>query len=518
MGYNSRIIQQYNEVIKMKKFSVYVLTLTMSLMLILTSTMVDAKSRSFGGRSSFSSSRSASRSISISKPSSSSSKSSSSSSSSSSSTSAPIKVDRKTVLSSLGKKGATGEQAGLLFKDFQKKSQPINPRAKLNTADIEKVFTPSYRQGRRSEYYNGYTPSPSPHYREITYANQSSGYGIWDYMMFSSILDNVGDRQMYYHHQSDPSFQDWRRDANAACAAGDTDVCEKLKDLDREMAEYKSKGVQPNSNYITPGIDPDIYEANNIDITKLPEIKLCTGAMGSDYSRYASNLSKVTKLKVKTVPTNGSADALAKLATGECDLGFTQTDLLPVTGLNNVINLSQLEVGLLVCPKDANYKTFGDLTADTKVYIGSDQTGSQFTADKLRSVVPTFANVQLNTEHTVLEAVGIMTATKKDCLFAVSTPDFSAFKELDKNGNFVAVPLNDNQFKDSKPTYTRVVVDKKHYTNLTQSEYVGWDTEDGTNTIGVSTSLVAPQNWVDQNRQVYDILLLERVNLQASLH
>ena len=515
----------------MRKFSTYTLTSILMIMLMSVSLSAEAKkSGGFGGRSSFSSSSSRSVSIGGSKPSSSNfggNKPISNNTNrnvsvdrkvSASTPIQPIKVDRNTALSSLGKKGATGDQAGLLFKDFQRKSQPINPKAKLNTADVEKVFTPQYRQSRKQDYYSGYNPSPASHYRENVHVNHSSGYGMWDYMMFDAMLDNVGDRQMYYHHQNDQAFRDWRTDANAACVAGDTDVCDKLKDLDREMAEYKATGIQPKADYITPGIDPDIYETNNIDPSKLPEIKLCTGSMGSDYNRYASELTKVTKLKVKTIATNGSADAIAKLATGECDLGFTQDDLLPVAGLNKIVSLTQLEVGMMICPKSAGYKSFEDLKGDTTVYIGSDQTGSQFTANKLRDVVPSLSRVHLNTEHSVMEAVGLMTANKKDCLFAVSTPELPAFKELDKNGNFVAVPLMDKEFKGGKPTYTRVVVDKGHYKNLTQSDYIGWGEENGTDTIGVPTSLIAPQNWVDQNKQLYDLLLMERVNLQASLH
>ena len=516
----------------MRKFSTYALTSILMIMLMSVSLSVEAKKGGgFGGKSSFSS---PSRSISIggSKPSTSRNLFSSGNTtqinqrnisvdrkvSGATTPIQPIKVDRNTALSSLGKKGATGDQAGLLFKDFQRKSQPINPKAKLNTADVEKVFTPQYRQNRRQEYYSGYNPSPASHYREVVHVNHSGGYGMWDYMMFDAILDNVGDRQMYYHHQNDQAFRDWRNDANAACAAGDTDVCDKLKDLDREMAEYKAKGIQQKSDYITPGIDPDIYETNNIDPTKLPEIKLCTGSLGSDYNRYANELTKVTKLKVKTIATNGSADAIAKLATGECDLGFTQDDLLPVTGLNKIVSLTQLEVGMMICPKDAKFNSFEDLKGDTTVYVGSDQTGSQFTANKLRDVVSSFSRVHLNTDHSVMEAVGLMTANKKDCLFAVSTPDLPAFKELDKSGNFVAVPLMDKEFKGGKPTYTRVVVDKGHFKNLTQDQYIGWGEENGTDTIGVPTSLIAPQNWVDQNKQLYDLLLMERVNLQASLH
>jgi hypothetical protein len=259
----------------------------------------------------------------------------------------PIKVTRDNVLNNLGSKGAKGAAAGILYKDFQSRSTgPIKPDGKLNTADIDKVFSPSYRTSRRTDYYGSYRPSYSNHYRDTVYANHGGGYGIWDLMLFNSIMDNVGDRQMYYHHQNDPAFQDWRRDANAACTNGDKNVCVKLADLDREMAEYRNKGVQMNPSYITPGIDPDIYEANNIDPKTLPELKICTGSLGSDYNRFATTMVKVTKLKVKSIQTNGSVDNIAKLASGECDLGFVQDDLVNTPNLKKIFTIRSWSTAL----------------------------------------------------------------------------------------------------------------------------------------------------------------------------
>lgn len=525
----------------MKK--IYTILATMFITMMVMSSVADAKGGSFGGRSSGGSFSSGSRSISIgggSRSSSSSSWSSRpsspgssafkigggaaaagySSSSSSSSKPAPIKVTRDNVLSSLGNKGAKGDAAGILYKDFQSRNaSPIKTNGKLNTADIDRVFSPSYRQSRRSDYYGRYNPTPTTHYRDVVYANHSGGYGIWDLMLFNSIMDNVGDRQMYYHHMNDPAFQDWRRDANAACAAGDRDVCDKLADLDREMSEYRQKGIQQNPSYMTPGVDPDIYEANNIDLSKLPEIKICTGAIGSDYSRFAAEVTKITKLKVKSIPSNGSVDNLAKMATGECDLGFVQDDLTTSSNLKKVVTLNQLEAGLLVCSKEPGLTTVAGLTDSHTIFVGSDQTGSQFTMDQLRKVVPSLARAKLDETHPTMEAVGMMASTPKSCMFAVSTPDFPGFKELDKSGKFQGIPLFSTHFTNKHPTYKLVTVDIGHYKNLTQEEYksYGLGKSGGTDTIAVSTSMVAPQTWIDQNKQLYDLLMLERLNLQTSL-
>lgn len=498
----------------MKKFSTILLTMFMTIMMLMMSASVDAKGGSFGGRSSSSSfsrsSSSSSRSISVSP--------SRSSSFKSTPRSEPIRVTRDNVMSSIGKKGAQGAAAGVLYHDFQARNDsPFKSGAKLDRATVDKVFTPQYRSSRRTDYYGAYRPTPSRHYNDTVYVNHSSGYGIWDLMLFNSIMDNVGDRGMYYHHQNDPSFQQWRTDANAACAAGDQDVCDKLKDLDREMAEYKAKGTKVNPAYITPGVDPDIYEANNIDVSKLAEIKVCTGSVGSDYSRYAATITKVTKLKVVSVSTNGSIDTASKLATGMCNIGFMQDDIAS-PNLVKLATMNQLEVGLLICNKESKIETAANINSDTIIYVGSDQTGSQYTLDQLKTLSPTIAQAIINNTQSVMQAVGTVQSQPKSCLFAVSTPDFPAFKELDKTGKFQGVPIFSFNLNKGQP-YKLVTVDVNHYKNLTQDKYkkYGWMTDGGTDTIAVSTSLVAPQSWIDQNKSLYDILLLERVNLQSSL-
>ncbi len=514
----------------MKKFNIF--TLIVISMVLLTS-LADAKS-GFGGRSSFGSSRS---SFGSSRSSFNSSKPSPPpktnfnkaaavgvgagavySSSSNESTNKPTQVTRNNVMSSLsGGKGAKGDAAGVLYKNFQsKQASPILSKSgKINTADIDRVFSPSYRQNRRQEYYGSYAPVQSPQW--IQASNHSGGYGIWDLMLFNSMMDNVGDRQMYYHHQNDPSFQSWRTDANKACLAGDKDICEKLADLDKEVAEFKNKGVQVNPNYITPGVDPDIYEANNIDKSSLPSLKICTGAVGSDYSRFTSILEKVTKLKVVSIPSNGSVDNLTKLSSGVCDLAWVQHDLSNTPNLTTVVTTNKPEAAVLLCPKASNVKTIKDLSEKHTVFVGSDQTGSQFTFDKLKDTIPGLNKVKTDTSRGTLLAVGQIKDSTNNCIFGVSSPDYPGFLELDKTDKFQAVEI------PPVKGYVTVNIDKSHYQNLTQDQYIKgtgfmWLSKvGGTDSIGIRTNLVTSQSWIEQNKQLSDLLLLERVNLTSSI-
>ncbi len=418
-----------------------------------------------------------------------------------------------------GGRGAKGDAAGALYKDSQaRKAAPLfTPGRRITSAQVDQAFSPAYRQTRRSNYYGSYAPTPSTHYRETVYVNHSRGYGIWDLMLFNSMMDNVGDRGMYYHHQNDPAFQSWRTDANAACVAGDKDVCEKLSDLDKEMGEYKAKGVKQNPNYVTPGIDPDVYESNNIDLSQLPELKVCTGAVGSDYSRFSATLEKVTKLKVTSIPSNGSADNILKMASGVCNIIFAQDDLTNTPNLTKIITLDQLEVATLICPKESGIKTTKDLTSKNTIYIGSDQTGTQFTFDQIKDKVTNFTKVSVDETQSAMAAVGTIKNSKTDCLFAVSSPEYPGFMELDKSGNFQMVEIA------PVTGYKTVIVDKEHYKNLTQKQFIHssgfmWlSSVGGTDSIGIPTSLVTSQGWIDQNKQLFDLLLLNRGNLSSAL-
>ena len=513
----------------MKKFKLSIITVFI-IMLIMSMT-IDAKPSSFGGRSSSSSSSS--------KPSAAFSKSSSFTYSKPSSTSInvskgggfggrsaaavagagvaytssesskPIVVTRDQQLSSLKNKGATGATAGLLYKDFQTKSKPVSPTVVMSKTEVNRIFSPQYRTERRRTYYSGYTPPVYVHMPRAT------NYGPWDALMFAAILDNLGDRQMYYNHQNDPSFQQWRTDANIACQQGDADVCEKLADLDREMANYRTKGVDVNPNYITPGVDPSIYTALNIDTSGLAPIRVCTGSTASDYTRFTGQITSLTKVKTTAIPSNGSADNIAKMANGECDIAFVQDDVANTTpNLVKVMTLNQLEVVGLTC--SIPFSKLDEIVAGTPVYIGSDQTGSQFTYSQLIPKISKLATLKLDVSKTSLQAAN-EAATNGGCVFGVATPESPLFKTQDISGKMRLVPINIEDFADGKSPYQMVIVMDSHYKNLTNDKFKGFGTHRGTDTLAVKTSLIAPQTWIDSNKTAFDVLMLNSTALKESV-
>jgi TRAP-type uncharacterized transport system substrate-binding protein len=215
--------------------------------------------------------------------------------------------------------------------------------------------------------------------------------------------------------------------------------------------------------------------------------------------------------------SNGSVDNLAKLATGECDLAFVQDDTSAVSGLVKIVTPNQMEGAFLVCPVPSGIKTLDDLTDKVTILVGSDQTGSQFTLRKLVELGTPLAKAKIDATQTTSEVANFLANDKSStCLFAVSTPNAGFLKNLDQGPWHQLVAMFNSHFPKGHDGYTPVRIGRNHFKNLTQKLYDNvWD--DGTDSVAVKTSLVAPQSWVDQNHDLFNLLMMEKINLQTSL-
>lgn len=397
-----------------------------------------------------------------------------------------------------------------LFDSF--KSRNTAPTKRVVASDLSGIFNKSYRTNRRTDFYSGYS---IPSYAQPIIV-QHSNYGAWDAMLLWSIMDNVGDRKMYYNHMNEPSFQSWRNDANSLCAQGNQEVCTKLKDLDKEVADLKQKGVKPDPTYITEGVDASIYLADNIKAEDIGEIKICTGTMTSDYTRFANQLKDKTKLKITPVYSNGSIDNLSKMAKGDCDIAFTQADTLVTEDLVKIFTLKKPEQTLLVCNAKSGVKTVNDLTDKHTVYIGSDQTGSHFTYDRLvNSKVGSFGKNIVNDTKPVIGAANTVDENDNACLFAVDTWDAPYIKQMaaTKKSKLVA-------FTDDVKGYSKSYIDDDNYKTLTQDKYSSWFGfwSKGTPVLSVDAVLTTTATW-EQNNPValYDVFEINKQFLTSEL-
>ena len=116
---------------------------------------------------------------------------------------------------------------------------------------------PTYQvyQTRRTVYYQSYHPPVYVHYG---YPGYRSSYGMYDAMFMWMMLDRMNDdnyRRMYYNHQNDPAFQEWRMEANRL-SADNAELRVKLAQMDAQTAQYHGQPQDPN--YVPQGVDPAV--------------------------------------------------------------------------------------------------------------------------------------------------------------------------------------------------------------------------------------------------------------------
>jgi len=389
------------------------------------------------------------------------------------------------------------------------------PPKQVNASNINTMFDKNYRKNSRSRFYNTYTP---PTYTNVI-VQQHPSYGVWDAMLMWSFLDNISDRNMYYHHMNEPAFVSWRNDANQLCAQGNVEVCNKLRELDQEVNTIKATGVKQNKTYITDGVEPGIYLSDNVKYDDLGEVKVCTGTLTSAYTRFANQLAKSTKLKIVPVYTNGSIENLQNMASGSCDMAFTQPDTMVTSELEQVFSLNKPEQLMLLCNRNSGVKHVNDLTSNHTVYIGSDQTGSNYTFKSLAGKnIGGTSNVKVESSLPTIAYANKVGYDDNACLFTVSTFDAPYIKNLAKEGRvlFTAFDKVDGYI----PSYIDDNAVGDTYKNITQNKYKSrfafWS--QGTPMLAMKPVLVTTATWAQNNPVVlYDVIELNKSFLQREL-
>jgi hypothetical protein len=109
--------------------------------------------------------------------------------------------------------------------------------------------------GRNNWYaQRGWTPPP------YVYGTPSR-FGIWDALFLWFLLDTLtrpGHAQFFHNNQNDPSYQQWRAEADRR-AQTDPELRAKLDQLDRQLAEQQGQPRDPN--YIPPDTPPEVAVA-----------------------------------------------------------------------------------------------------------------------------------------------------------------------------------------------------------------------------------------------------------------
>lgn len=331
--------------------------------------------------------------------------------------------------------------------------------------DVAKYYNDS-RTARRKQFFNSYTPP--------AYVNAApASFGIWDSLMLYSILDNIGDKQMYYNHMNDPGMQQWYTSVKEQAKTNE-ELKAKLDKLDEYVMFQQKNEVSIDQNYI-PKNDPDLWVNST---QSLKEINVCTSSNIDGYVAYVKNIQNITKLTSHSIKTNGTIDNISKLSKNECDLAIIQEDAM-TDGLIKISNFG-FEPALLVCKTPSKTDT---------VYVSENETGSLFTLNKLKDDI----NVKnINNSMTTAEAVSAAN-DNNGCIFTVTNPGSAALKFADSL-KMNLVPIK------TRAGYDDIVIDGSRYKNLKS-----------TTSIATKTILVTTKNWAASNSEVYDLILMSNI-------
>jgi TRAP-type uncharacterized transport system substrate-binding protein len=263
------------------------------------------------------------------------------------------------------------------------------------------------------------------------------------------------------------------------------------------------------------------------------KFRLCTGNDQLNYYK-AGHLLKAssTGVPIEVIATKGSLDNLEKMATGQCDGAFVQSDAMLVYSSKNAKAISSMErAGVLyqeqahmICNRKVGFDRMVDLNKTHTVAIGPDGSGARTTwdafvlADKARySVVSTDSRSGVRALSAVAEG------TQVQCALVVAALNSSFMKNdaQQQGSSIVLVGTDDRDMtktaKDGRgqPVYTYGEIPAGTYPKIQPTGAVYGTKAIGT--IQVDAIFVANSDWINANETEYDKLLRSFANAKPAI-
>jgi hypothetical protein len=155
---------------------------------------------------------------------------------------------------------------------------PVRPPTGSMFAHAQRAPSYSVLVVHRNSYYSSWGYAPPPYL--YGYAPH---FGMWDAIFLwsmASAASNAAQADWFYHHQYDPGYVDWRRQADIE-AQQNAELRGQLATIDQRVATLESQNAPRDPNYLPPGADaqvalaaenivsPDATDAD-VDVTHAP--------------------------------------------------------------------------------------------------------------------------------------------------------------------------------------------------------------------------------------------------------
>jgi TRAP transporter TAXI family solute receptor len=181
-------------------------------------------------------------------------------------------------------------------------------------------------------------------------------------------------------------------------------------------------------------------------------LTIATGSAEGTYFKIAEDIKQIAAkeaIPIEIVPTNGSFDNINLLGSGKVDLAILQLDVLRIvteimlkeSGFNVlqeakvVLNLYPEEIHIIT--KNDKINTIQDLQGK-KVAVGPEKSGSALTADVLLGGFGITIERVFEAPEAAIRKLG----GELDALIFIGGAPVPAFRNLDKNFHFVAIPAD----------------------------------------------------------------------------
>jgi len=363
----------------------------------------------------------------------------------------------------------------------------------------------------RDRYYGGMGWG-YPRYAYMSYPS----FGMWDAMIWWSILDRSRDRHYYsmaHHHAQDPGYQEWRREAGRL-AEDNEELKTKLAVLDQEVATMK--GVPRDTNYLPPGVDPSVALAAEVVATADPSRPLMiisTGVTNGNYHRFGKIMqTHLPDFDVTLEPSNGSEDNLNSLVENQVDAVLVQSDMLnaylrkhpekeaQLVGLQSTLYTEYVQ---LLVNKDSGIEAITELDSNIHiVYVGPRGSGTHSAWEGFVLQDPKYG--EFTTRYASYEeALNQVSDSNSAVMMFVAGLNSPLLQEAnDKYGHKVnIVTIDEQHFSTSVDQFGNTIYDvatipDDTYPNL----QVGWLFGFGDNsleTLSVDAVLILSKRWVD---------------------
>lgn len=385
---------------------------------------------------------------------------------------------------------------------------------------------------RRDRYYNDWS---APSY---VYMGAPS-YGLWDTLFLYSMMSNMNNNNaanFAYNHQNDPDYKAWRREADKQ-AQTNAELRAQLAAIDAKTQKMTGK-IDPS--YLPAGVDPDIALAQEARDSIKPIFRLGVASKDGAYFRVAANalIPYIDSVIIVPVVTSGTHEILAKIAAGELDGGFLQSD-----GYWNYIEENQTtnlpfervfspfqEAVHMICNQNIGSEV-DDLTSKHKVWFpknsGAMETWINFvnedsTYGKIQTVLNTPSMAVTTTEEALLKVRG----DKNSCALYVAAPGATTLMRNVENGakqgELILIDVNDSDFNDTTdpvgdPVYTFKKIPEKTYPNLLSKAgmiYGGGSIK----TLYLNADFVVANKWKQTNSSLYPSFATTIIGLQPEIN